>query len=180
MRDYTAFSWSRALVRVSPLCLFVAACSGSSSGGSSAAVLTQAPHCTGSGAQLTIEGTVAGSTITDSRTTDINAGYENVGTPNFRTPLSDLAGLESNQLALTLTWADSLLNGEAAATTSGKMTLPANHPQAGATFCVSKGDVGFVSGGAEDGVFKFAVSEVKAGADCSGATSPADLRGCFH
>ena len=140
-------------------------------------VLTQAPHCTSE--SLQIEGTVLGSVISDVRTTNINAGLDQFSMPSFRTPVVDFAPLAANQVALTITWTTGLFDGQAAAASGGSVTLPANHPQAGAKYCVSQGDVGFVSGGSEDGVFKFAISELKAGADCSGATSAVDLRGCF-
>jgi len=158
--------------------LLTAACgSGSDAGGDS--VLSQAPHC-GAADMLKIEGTIAGGTLDDTRTTDINAGLENIGMSKFYTPLTTLAPLANNQLALTITWKDSLFYGASAAATGGTLTLPANHPTPGAQYCISTARVGFVSGGDEDGVFKFAVTEVKAGADCSGAATAVDIRGCYQ
>jgi len=158
--------------------LLTAACgSGSDAGGDS--VLSQAPHCAAADT-LKIEGTIAGGTIDDTRTNNINAGLENIGMSKFYTPLTNIQPLASNQLALTITWQNSLFYGASAAATGGTLTLPANHPTPGAEYCISAGRVGFVSGGDEDGVFKFAVTEVKSGADCSGAATPVDIRGCYQ
>jgi hypothetical protein len=68
--------------------------------------------------------------------------------------------------------------------------LPANHPEAGQSFCVTKAEVGFVEGGAEDGVFKFAITEI---ASNTATTIPyphpcipadkklaVDIRGCYR
>jgi hypothetical protein len=129
---------------------------------------------------LKIRGTIAGGAIEDVRTSNINAGYENLSDGKFYTPTTSLAPLASNQLALTFEWPGSLLFGETAAISVGNMTLPATHPEAGDVFCVSAGQVGFVDGGAEDGALKFAITEVKAGADCSGAATAVDLRGCYQ
>lgn len=161
-------------------CLLLVACS-SSDGGSTAAVLTQAPHCPADSSALKIEGTIAGAPIADSRTDpDINAGQENFMSGKFYTPFFSGAPLASNQLALTFTWNTTLFYGQTAPISGGNLTLPAIHPQAGAEFCVSKGEVGFVDGGSENGVLKFAISELKAGDDCSGAATAVDLRGCFE
>lgn len=143
-------------------------------------LLRQAPTCPDySGVALKIEGSVAGGTIDDVRTANISAGWENTGMPKFFTPISDLETLEANQIALTIEWGVSLLDGRTTAITGGRLTLPANHPDPGAKFCVSSGTVGIADGDHEDGVIKFDVTEVKAGADCSGAATPADLRGCY-
>jgi hypothetical protein len=88
--------------------------------------------------------------------------------------------LADDQLTLTLEWAGGLAYGDHSSTTGGKLTLPKSHPSAGSQFCVSRAEVGFVDGGSEDGVFKFAITEVKAGADCSGAAETVELRGCFE
>jgi len=161
-------------------CWLLVACGGGDDGnGSSAAVLTQAPHCPAGSDALKIEGTIAGAPIDDSRVGNaINAGYENAAGGRFRTPFTNLVPLASNQLALTFEWPNSLLFGESSAISSGSMTLPATHPGAGAVYCVSAGQVGFADGGSEDGALKFAITEVKAGADCSGAPTVVDLRGC--
>ena len=158
--------------------LLTAGC-GSSSDAGGDSVLTQAPHCTAPDI-LKIEGTIAGGTLDDTRTTNINAGYENIGMSKFYTPLATIQPLASNQLALTITWQNSLFDGASAAATGGTLTLPANHPTPGAQYCISAGRVGFVSGGDEDGAFKFAVTEVKAGADCSGPATAVDIRGCYQ
>jgi hypothetical protein len=143
-------------------------------------VLTQAPHCQDGTDSLKITGTIAGGPIDDSRTTNINAGFENFDAGRFYTPLTNLVPLASNQLTLTFNWSSSLWDGDTAAISAGSMTLPATHPQANAIFCVSAGRVGFVDGGAEDGALKFAITEVKSGADCSGAATAVDLRGCYQ
>lgn len=141
-------------------------------------MLTQAPHCTEDDV-LKIEGTIAGAAIDDVRTTNVNAAQENLGDGKFYTPFSSLAPLASNQLALTFTWPHSLFNGQTSAIGSGTLTLPATHPEAGAMYCVSAGQVGFVDGGSEDFALKFVISQVKAGADCSGPPIAVDLRGCY-
>ncbi|MEP7051022.1 MAG: hypothetical protein ABJB12_11740 [Pseudomonadota bacterium] len=160
-------------------CGLCVACGSSSDGGGSA-VLSQAPHCPSGMGALKIEGSIGDAVIEDIRGGNANAGDENIGMPKFTTPLSSLAMLDANQLPITITWDQSLFDGQTAAITGGTLSLPANQPNAGATFCLSAGEVGFVSGGAEDGAFKFAVTEVKSGADCSGAASTVDLRGCFQ
>lgn len=158
-------------------CSLLTACGSSDDGAPS--VLTQAPHCPTNQQALKIEGTIAGAAIDDTRTDNaINAGYENATTGRFATPFVSLAPLESDQLALTFTWPHALFYGDTSAISSGTLTLPATHPQAGAVYCVSKGQVGFADGGSEDGALKFAITEVKAGADCSGAPAAVDLRGC--
>jgi hypothetical protein len=162
-------------------CALAIACGGADDGsGATAGVLSQAPHCPTDSDALKIEGTIAGAAITDSRTANINAGYENLSGGRFYSPLSSFSPLESNQLGLTVEWPGSLFNGQTTAISGGTLTLPATHPEAGGKYCVSAGQVGFVDGGSEDGAFKFAITEVKAGADCSGAATAVDLRGCYQ
>jgi hypothetical protein len=185
MREQPAFLGFCAASWGLPLCLLVAACGSTSDGAgggsvSGADVLSQTPKCPAGADALKIEGTVDGAAIDDVRSADINAGYENIGMPNFYTPLSDLVSLAPNQLALTIDWSAGIFNGQTAPISGGAMTLPANHPDAGAKFCVSAGSVGFVDGGSEDSAFKFDITQVKAGADCSGAAMTVDLRGCYQ
>lgn len=163
------------------VCSLLVGCSSSDGGGGGSGVLAQAPHCPVGTEALKIEGTIAGGAIADFRTNaNINAGQENFTSGKFYTPVSTSSPLPSDQLALTFTWPSSLFFGQTSAINGGELTLPATHPQPGAKYCVSKGEVGFVDGGNEDGVLKFAISEVKAGADCSGAPTAVDLRGCFQ
>ncbi len=140
-------------------------------------------------AALKIEGTVDGGAISDARTDDINAGLEQFGTNDFNTPLSDLAPLAANQVALRLTWANGLFDGSTSVGSGGAITLPATHPDAGKKFCVTRSEVGFVSGGSEDTAFKFAITEIQADPNpvnnlaevtCSGATQAVDVRGCYR
>jgi hypothetical protein len=176
MRRALGFVRRGALVSVLPVCLLSVACGSSGDGSaavSAADVLTEAPHCPSGANALKIEGAIDSGAIDDTRTTSINAGYQNVGMPKFSASATD-----ANQLAVTIDWAKTLFNGQTGAITGGNLTLPANHPNAGAQFCVTAGHVGFVSGGAEDSAFKFDVTQVKAGADCSGAATAVDLRGC--
>lgn len=163
-------------------CSLLVACGSSDAGGGAASgLLSQAPHCPAGTDALKIEGTIAGGAIADSRATpNINAGTENFTSGRFSTPLSNLAPVADNQLALTFEWPKALLFGETSAISAGNMTLPATHPQPLAAFCVSAGQVGYVDGGSEDGALKFAITEVKAGADCSGAATAVDLRGCYQ
>jgi len=180
MREFAGFLSVRGLVWGLPLCLLAVACGSSDASEGASGVLSQAPQCPETTGALRIEGTIDGAAISDTRTTNINAGFENLSGGRFYTPVSDLAPLASNQLALTVTWGGNLFDGQVGPASGGTLTLPATHPHAGAKFCVSKGQVGFVSGGAEDGVLKFALTEVKAGADCSGAATAVDVRGCYH
>ena len=179
MRVFSGFSrattWGFALLLPSTL----VACS-SDDAASTTDLAALAPHCPGGTDALKIEGSIADGVISDTRSTNINAGLENLGAGKFYTPVTDLAPLAGNQLALSVSWTRSLAYGESASIGSGTLQLPATHPKPGAVYCVSAGEVGFVEGGAEDGVFKFAITEVKAGADCSGATEAVDLRGCFE
>jgi hypothetical protein len=161
------------------MCGLSSACGSSSDSGGSA-VLSEAPHCPSGMDALKIEGSIGDAVIDDTRSMNLNAGYENIGMPKFYTPLTNLVMLEPNQLALTINWADGLYDGQTGAITGGTLTLPANQSSAGATFCVSAGEVGFVSGGSEDGAFKFAITQVKSGADCSGAVTAVDVRGCYQ
>jgi hypothetical protein len=162
-------------------CSFLVACGSSDDSGAPAGgVLSQAPYCPHGSDALKMRGTIAGGEIEDFRTSNINAGFENLSGGRFYTPTTNLAPLANNQLTLTLEWPGSLLLGDTAAISAGSLTLPANHPRAGAMFCVSAGQVGFVDGGAEDGALKFAVTELKAGADCSGEATEIDLRGCYQ
>jgi len=163
-------------------CSLLTACGSSDDGGGSASgLLSQAPHCPTGTDALKIEGTIAGGAIADSRIApNINAGTENFTSGSFSTPVSNLAPVAANQLALTFAWPKALFFGETSAISAGNMTLPATHPQPGAAFCVSKGQVGYVDGGSEDGALKFAITEVKAGADCSGGATAVDLRGCYQ
>lgn len=166
---------------------------GSSDGGSGASgVLGQALHCPEMSV-LRIEGRVGAGEIADTRLdSNINAGLENIGSPRFYTPVSTLAPLAGNQLDLELNWPSSLFYGDTSAA-DGILTLPANHPDANKSFCVTKAEVGFVDGGVEDGVFKFAVSELKSCQPRGGYPQPynppsdpsdeklaVDIRGCFR
>jgi hypothetical protein len=159
-------------------CSLLASCGGSD--GPTSAVLAQAPHCPSGSDALKIVGTIAGGPIEDFRTTNSNAGLENFADGRFYTPFSNIVPLSGGQLALSFEWSRSLAFGESSATSAGALILPATHLQAGAEYCVSAGQVGFVDGGAEDGALKFAITEVKAGADCSGASTAVDLRGCYQ
>ena len=84
------------------------------------------------------------------------------------------------------------------AITAGILQAPADFPKIRSaegytvnSFCVAKGEVGFVSGGPEDGVFKFAISELWYSDSLSptacpsqfpaeGETFAVDVRGCFR
>ena len=184
-----------------PACLFVVLCGACSSDAAPSGLLDQAPRCP-EASVLRIEGTIEGSTLSDTRTSNINAGLTNIVSPQFQTPISDLAPLQSDQLGLDISWANSLADGQVAAVTGGVLTLPANHTLAAddggaftvGSFCVSKGKVGFVSGGPEDGAFKFAISELWRGtngalypmpcpadlASAGGEALAVDVRGCFR
>ena len=164
-------------------CSLVAACGGDDGGDTnsngSSDLLSQAPHCSNSADDFRVEGTLDGVAIDDHRTTNINAGLVNIGSPAFDTPFSNLATLAANQIELHLTWKNSLFDGSKGPLTGQTLVAPANHPRAGQELCVIAGEVGFVSGGSEDGVFKFRITQVSAGSDCSSSV-PVDLRGCMQ
>lgn len=179
MREYSGFSRIGARGFVVLVAALLAACS-SDGEQKTNALFGQAPHCASNESVLRIEGSVAGGEIDDTRTTNVNAGLENFGASSFYTPVTDLAPLAANQLAMKINWSGSLAYGDSSAIGSGTLTLPASHPSAGSAFCVSAGSVGFVDGGSEDGAFKFAITELKGGADCTGNAQAVDLRGCFQ
>lgn len=184
MRVSSGFGRYRGICFSPVLLLFAVGCGsddgGSGTGPTNSALFGQSPHCASNSDALKIEGTIAGAAIDDMRTTNINAGVVNIGSGQFLTPAVDLAPLASNQLTLTIDWSGSLSYGDRAEIAGGKLKLPATHPSAGSAFCVSAGEVGFVDGGNEDGSFKFAITEVRTGADCSGPAQAVDLRGCFQ
>ncbi|HEY5956144.1 MAG TPA: hypothetical protein VIV60_06315 [Polyangiaceae bacterium] len=167
-------------------CLLVAACDSddgnngnANSNDGASDLLTGAPHCSRSEDDFRVQGTLDGVVIDDQRSTNINAGLVNIGSPTFDTPFSNLASLAASQIELHLTWKDGLFDGTKGPLTGKTLVAPANHPLAGQELCVGAGEVGFVSGGSEDGVFKFRITQVSAGADCSNAV-PVDLRGCMN
>jgi hypothetical protein len=143
-----------------------------------AVVLTQAPYCPYGSRALKISGTIGGVAIEDSRTGSIDVGLAN-DQGSFFTPNEYVIPLADNQLALSILWPRNLTPGNVVAISQGNVTPPANH-QAHLRSCIWSGQVGFVEGGAEDGAFKFAVTRVKAGVDCSGEVTPVDVRGCYQ
>lgn len=163
---------------VATLVALAAGCGGGddSNGSPQGGVLVQAPHCLDS---FQVEGTLDGVAVDDLRTTNVNAGLVNIGTPKFDTPISTLVPLASNQIELHLTWTGSLAYGDFAPLTGKSLVAPANHPRAGQQLCITDGEVGFASGGREDGGFKFHITKLRSGADCS-VDVPVDLRGCFN
>lgn len=161
-------------------CSLLAACGGSSdSSAPGGELLTQAPHCSSTEGDFRVEGMLDGVAVVDHRTTSINAGLVNIGEPRFDTPFSNQASLAADEIELHLTWKDGLFDGATGPLTGKTLVVPANHPRAGQQLCVTQGEVGFVSGGTEDGVFKFRISKLSAGSDCS-VDVPVDLRGCMQ
>jgi hypothetical protein len=150
--------------------------------GGAAGLLSQAPHCPAGTDALRIEGTVDGATVNDQRTASdqINAGYSNFTMPTFDSPLTDIVPLPASQLELHFGWAQSLAFGQTDTIEAGTLVAPSGAAHAGQTLCITGGQVGFVDGGAEDGVFKFRVSALRAGADCTGEVVPVELRGCYE
>lgn len=182
-----------------PACLLVVYCVACSSASEQPGLLGQSPNCP-EPSVLRVEGTINGKALSDSRTSNINAGLTNLGSPQFRTPFSSLASLERNQVGLDITWANSLADGDVAAITSGVLRAPADSPHVSSdgvydisSYCVTQGEVGFVSGGPEAGVFKFVITELW---NSSGSYFPlpcptepevgtgekvaVDVRGCFR
>jgi hypothetical protein len=126
-----------------------------------------------------VEGNVSDGALADVRTSNANAGLTQLGTSEFKTPFSAQGTLPDSALAITLDWSGIIAHGQTAPVTSGQFTLPVTHPLAGQTWCIQAAQIGFVDGGAEDGTFKFAVTTATPNADCSGAATPVDIRGCF-
>ncbi|HWA72586.1 MAG TPA: hypothetical protein VG937_09635 [Polyangiaceae bacterium] len=179
----SSFNWGLRLVTALSAAALCSACGGSDSdgpGGGGSGLLTQAPHCPTGTDALRIEGTLDGATVDDQRSTNINAGLSNFGESSFDTPFSNLAALQPSELEIHLEWMGSLFFGQTGPTTGGSVVAPSGAAHAGQTLCVSAGSVGFAKGGSEDGVFKFQVTELRAGADCTGDVVPAELRGCFE
>jgi hypothetical protein len=174
-------NWGVRLV-MAVACLGLApACGGDDSDGpGGGGLLSQAPHCPTGTDALRIEGSLDGVTIDDQRSTNINAGLSNFGNSSFDTPFSNLAPLQSSELEVHLKWMGSLFFGQTGPTTGGSVVAPSGAAHAGQTLCVSAGSVGFADGGSEDGVFKFKVTELRAGVDCTGEVVPVELRGCFE
>lgn len=158
------------------------ACGGGDSddAGGGSGLLSQSPHCPMGTDALRIEGSIDGAAVDDQRSTNINAGLVNFGDSTFDSPLGTLLPLQPSELEIHLKWMGSLVYGESGTTTGGTLVAPAGAAHAGQTLCISKGAVGFAEGGSEDGVFKFKVSELRAGADCMGEIVPVDLRGCYE
>src|SRR5262249_26008559 len=142
------------------------------------ALLGQAPHCEAGGDSFHVEGTLDGANIDDRRTTSTDIGLVGLPMPRFDTPYAGIAMPGPDQIELHLKWAKALGYGQTDSTTGDYLKPPMTHPRAGEKLCITAGEVGFVDGGSEDGVFKFHITGVASGADC--ATSvPVDLRGCY-
>ena len=101
MRKQSALAQFCPVAWILPACLLSGAC-GSAGEGSAANVLAEAPHCPSGTDALKIEGTIDDGTIDDTRTTNINAGYQNIGMPKFFTPVAGPSSLQANQIATTL------------------------------------------------------------------------------
>jgi hypothetical protein len=159
----------------------VSGSAGAMSGGASGAataVLTEAPHCeSGMLGQWLAMGTVGSVTINEMSTPgSAFLGYSQ-GTPsNFVDPSS--GALPSTRMGLDFSWAESVSFGKTAPITGGTLTLPVS--QGGQAYCITQGEVGFVSGGAEDQVLKFAITAAIPGTSCTGTPVSIDLRGCLR
>jgi hypothetical protein len=146
--------------------------------GASSAVLTEAPHCdSGMLGQWLAVGSVGSVTINEMPTPgSAFLGYSQGSAPEFNDPSSGT--LPSTRIGLDFTWANSLPFGDTAPITGGTLTLPV--AQGGQAYCIAQGEVGFVNGGAEDEVFKFAITAAVPGASCTGTPVSIDLRGCLR
>ena len=142
-------------------------------------LLDQTPHCESSGHAIRVQGTIDGVPIDNSGAEGASVILVNIDSPKFDTPSSSLREPASNPIELHLTWQSSLAYGETGPLTGDYLVPAKTHPRAGEHLCVRTGEVGFVNGGSEDGVFKFRVTGARPGADCS-ADVAVDLRGCYH
>jgi hypothetical protein len=141
-------------------------------------VLTEAPHCdSGMFGQWLAVGTVGSVTINEMPTQGTAfLGYSQGTVSNFDDPSS--GELPSTNIGLNFTWAGGVSFGDTAPITGGALTLPV--AQGGQAYCITQGEIGFVSGGAEDQVFKFAITAAIPGTSCTGTPVSIDLRGCYH
>jgi hypothetical protein len=113
------------------------------------------------------------------------AAADQFGNSTFDSPAGNVVGdlipePQPSELEIHLRWAGNVSNGQTSPTTVGSLVAPAGTASAGQTWCITQGAIGFADGGSEDGVFKFKVSELRAGADWGmGEVMPVELRGCY-
>jgi hypothetical protein len=166
------------------------ACSGGGSNGGDAnggddALLSQAPQCLAGETALRIEGSIGGSPVNDQRSTNVSVRITNSVTSTFDSPAGNVVGNlipqpQPSEVEIHLEWSGTVSVGQTSPITGGSLVAPSGTPYAGQTLCITEGAVGFVDGGSEDGVFKFEVSELRGGADCTGEVMPVELRGCYE
>jgi hypothetical protein len=193
------FKWVRCRVAALAVPCLISACSADefnggrdesngggdeSNGGRDDALLSQTPHCQAGETALRIEGSIAGSTVNDQRSTNISVHLTTSVTSTFDSPAGNVFGNlvpkpQPSEIEIHLKWAGSVSVGQTSPTTGGNLVAPAGTAYAGQTLCITQGAIGFGEGGSEDGVFKFKVSELRAAADCQGEVLPVELRGCY-
>jgi hypothetical protein len=163
----------------------IPACSGGddSNGGGDDALLSQAPQCSAGETALRIEGSIDGSGVNDQRSTNLSVQMTNSVTSSFDSPASNVVGNlipepQPSEVEIHLKWAGNVSDGQTSPTTGGSLVAPAGTAYAGQMLCITQGAIGFGEGGSE-GVFKFKVTELRAGANCMGEVVPVDLRGCY-
>jgi hypothetical protein len=136
----------------------------------------QAPHCT-MAFDYQLEGSIDGGMVHDTRDAGFTGGYVNGTEGRFQTPSGNVP--DPTRVQISFRWTRSLAYGDSCTTVGGIVVPPTGNPRAGEELCITRGAVGFVMGGADDGNFKFWLHEARTGADCSGEAVPIDLRGCM-
>ncbi|HKY40417.1 MAG TPA: hypothetical protein VJN18_31000 [Polyangiaceae bacterium] len=85
--------------------------------------------------------------------------------------------------SMMLRWEGYVREGATMTLSGGYWVVPAGHPDAGQTLCLSGGDVGILpptytpDGGRE---LKYRITAASLGADCTGPSVDVDIKGCFY
>ncbi len=143
------------------------------------ALFAQAPHCTtDSSTSYLLEGSIDGGMVKDAPD-GFSGGFENGNTGHFTSPGFG-GSTDPTRVSIDFEWKHSLAYGQASLISQGTVIPPAGHPRAGEEICITRGVVGFPSGGPEDGYFKFWLRGARLGPDCSGDEVPIEVRGCMN
>jgi hypothetical protein len=141
------------------------------------ALFAQAPHCAAD-TFFQLDGSIDGVPVHDDGES-FTGGFTNGSNGNFSSP-SDGFPAEPERVTVSFDWHHSLSYGQASIIASGTLIAPLGHPRAGEELCITRGVVGFPSGGPEDGHFKFWLRQARLGPACGGAEVPIEIRGCMQ